>query len=91
VLKAFYKTAHPLLSTCLYLLMGWLIVIAFKPLFDRMPTAGLYLLIAGGLSYTAGVAFFATDSRVPYGHLIWHLFVISGTTCHYFVVLRYAA
>jgi hemolysin III len=91
VLKAFYKTAHPILSTCLYLLMGWLIVIALKPLFDRMPSAGLHLLITGGLSYTAGVAFFATDSRVPYGHLIWHLFVIAGTTCHYFLVLWYAA
>ena len=91
VLKAFYKTAHPILSTCLYLLMGWLIVIALKPLFDRMPPVGLYLLIAGGLSYTVGVAFFATDSRVPYGHLIWHLFVIAGTTCHYFLVLWYAA
>jgi len=91
VLKAFYKTAHPILSTCLYLLMGWLIVIALKQLFDRMPSAGLHLLVAGGLSYTAGVAFFATDSRVPYGHLIWHLFVIAGTTCHYFLVLWYAA
>jgi hemolysin III len=91
VLKAFYKTAHPVLSTGLYLLMGWLLVIAVKPLFDRMPTEGLYWLIAGGLFYTAGVAFFATDSRVPYGHLIWHLFVIAGTTCHYFVMLWYAA
>jgi hemolysin III len=91
VLKAFYKTAHPILSTCLYLLMGWLIVIALKPLFDRMPSAGLHLLIAGGLSYTVGVAFFATDSRLPYGHLTWHLFVIAGTTCHYFLVLWYAA
>jgi hemolysin III len=91
VLKAFYKTAHPILSTILYLLMGWLLLIAVKPLFDRMPTAGLYWLIAGGLSYTAGVAFFATDSRVPYGHLIWHLFVIVGTTCHYFLILWYAA
>jgi hemolysin III len=52
---------------------------------------GFVLLIAGGLSYTAGVAFFATDSRVPYGHFIWHLFVITGTTCHYFLVLWYAA
>jgi hemolysin III len=91
VLKAFYKTAHPILSTCLYLLMGWLLVIAVKPLVASMPTSGLLLLIAGGLSYTAGVAFFATDSRVPYGHLIWHLFVITGTTCHYFLVLWYAA
>jgi hemolysin III len=91
VLKAFYKTAHPILSTCLYLLMGWLLVIAVKPLFARMPAAGLFLLSAGGLSYTAGVAFFATDSRLKYGHLIWHLFVIAGTTCHYFLVLWYAA
>lgn len=90
VLKAFYKTAHPIVSTCLYLLMGWLIVIALKPLFDRMPYAGLYLLVAGGLSYTAGVAFFATDSRIPYGHLIWHLFVVAGTACHYFLILWYA-
>jgi len=90
-LKAFFKTAHPILSTGLYLLMGWLLVIAVKPLFARMPTAGLFLLSAGSLSYTAGVAFFATDSRVPYGHLIWHLFVIAGTTCHYFLVLWYAA
>ncbi len=91
VLKAFYKTAHPILSTCLYLLMGWLLVIAVKPLFAGMPSAGLFLLIAGGLSYTAGVAFFATASRLPYGHFIWHLFVIIGTTCHFFLVLWYAA
>ena len=90
-LKAIYKTAHPILSTCLYLLMGWLLVIAVKPLFANMPTAGLSWLIAGGLSYTAGIAFFATDSRLKYGHLIWHLFVMAGTTCHYFLVLWYAA
>ena len=91
VLKAFYKTAHPILSTGLYLLMGWLIVVAVVPLFARMSTAGLFWLISGGLSYTAGVAFFATDSRLRYGHLIWHLFVLAGTTCHYFMVLWYAS
>lgn len=90
-LKTIYKTAHPVLSTCLYLLMGWLLVIAVKPLMARMPAAGLFLLVAGGVSYTAGVAFFATDSRVPYGHFIWHLFVIAGTACHYFLILGYVA
>jgi hemolysin III len=89
-LKASEKTAHPILSTGLYLLMGWVVVIAFDPLFARVPTAGLLWLIAGGLSYTAGVVFFATDSRLQYGHLVWHLFVIAGTTCHYFAVLWYA-
>ena len=90
LLKAFYKTAHPVFSTCLYLLMGWLLVIAIKPLFAEMPSAGLLLLIVGGLSYTFGVAFFALDSRLEYGHMVWHLFVITGTVCHYFLVLRYA-
>jgi len=57
----------------------------------RVPTAGLLWLLAGGLSYTVGVVFFATDSRLKYGHLIWHLFVMGGTVFHYFAVLWYAA
>ena len=91
VLKAFEKISHPILSTGLYLLMGWLIILAVDPLLARVPTAGLLWLLAGGLSYTAGVAFFATDSRLQNGHLIWHLFVMNGTACHYFSVLWYAA
>jgi hemolysin III len=90
-LKALAGASRPILSTSLYLLMGWLVVIAVDPLIDRVPTEGLLWLIAGGLSYTAGVAFFATDSRLPYGHLIWHLFVMAGTACHYFAVLWYSA
>ncbi len=90
-LKAFEKTSHPILSTGLYLLMGWVVVIAVDPLLARVPTAGLLWLLAGGLSYTAGVAFFATDSRLQYGHLVWHLFVMAGTACHYFAVLWYGA
>jgi len=90
-LKVFDKAYHPILSTGLYLLMGWIVVIAVDPLLARVPTAGFLWLLAGGLSYTAGVAFFATDSRLQYGHLIWHLFVIAGTACHYFAVIWYAA
>lgn len=89
--EVFGKRNHPMLSTGLYLLMGWLAVIAIEPLFARVPAPGMLLLFAGGLSYTAGVFFFATDSHLRYGHLIWHLFVIAGTTCHYFAVLWYAA
>jgi hemolysin III len=91
VLKIFARTAHPMLFTGLYLAMGWLIVIAVKPLLVMMPTAGLVWLGVGGLSYTIGVIFFATDAWLKYGHLIWHLFVLAGTTCHYFAVLWYAA
>lgn len=90
-LKALGKVSHPIFSTGLYLLMGWIVVIAVDPLFAKVPTAGLLWLLAGGLSYTVGVAFFATDSRLRYGHFIWHVFVLSGTACHYFAVLWYAA
>jgi len=90
-LKVFNKGSHPILSTANYLMMGWLVVIAVDPLVARVPITGLLWLIAGGVSYTAGVAFFALDSRLKYAHLIWHLFVMTGTACHYFAVLWYAA
>lgn len=91
LLKALNRMAHPILSTVLYLLMGWLIVIAAQPLSASMPVSGLLWLIAGGLAYTLGVIFFALDSCLRYGHFIWHLFVMTGTACHYFAVLWYAA
>lgn len=91
VLKALARMSHPVVSTGLYLLMGWLIVIAIQPLSARgVPTSGLLLLLAGGVAYTAGVVFYATDGRLRYGHFIWHLFVMTGTACHYFAVLWYA-
>ena len=90
-LKAFERRSHPMISTSLYLIMGWLILIAANPLYARVPASGLLWLVAGGVAYTAGVVFFATDSRLRYGHFIWHLFVMVGTACHYFAVLWYAA
>ena len=90
-LKAFERMSHPVISTGLYLFMGWLILIAADPMYDRVPLSGLLWLVAGGVAYTAGVAFFVADSRLRYGHLIWHLFVMTGTACHYFAVLWYAA
>lgn len=90
-LKALQRIPHPAISTSFYLLMGWLVVIAANPLIAKMPTAGLLWLLAGGLSYTLGVAFFIADSRLRYAHFLWHLFVTGGTTCHYFSILWYAA
>jgi len=91
MLKAFDRIEHPLASLGLYLLMGWLCVLVIGPLQQRVPLPGLLLLGAGGLSYMAGVAFFTFDSRLRYGHFIWHLFVLAGTACHFFAVLGYAA
>lgn len=90
-LKAFDRLSHPWLSTGLYLLMGWLVLIAAVPLVERVPTAGLALLVAGGLSYTVGVVFFVLDSRLRYAHAVWHGFVAAGTGLHFFAVLHYAA
>jgi hemolysin III len=90
-LRAFTRFDHPTVSTALYLVMGWLVLIAVVPLVERIPVAGVALLVAGGLAYTAGVVFFVLDSRLRYAHAIWHLFVIAGTGCHFFAVLGYAA
>lgn len=73
----------------IYILMGWLILIALKPLLAALPPWGLAWLIAGGLFYTSGVAFYALDKRFPYFHGVWHLFVLAGSACHYFSVLFY--
>lgn len=89
VLKAVGGIRYPVLSTCLYLGMGWLILIAVRPLWLRVPLPGLLWLAAGGLAYTAGVAFFAAE-QVRFSHFVWHLFVLAGTTCHFFAVLWYA-
>jgi hemolysin III len=71
--------------------MGWLVVIAVDPLLVKVPKSGLLWLLAGGLAYTVGVVFLVIDSRLRYGHFIWHLYVMAGTVCHYFAVLWYAA
>jgi hemolysin III len=89
-LKTFDRMSHPAWSTGLYLAMGWSVLIALGPLVERVATGGLVLLAAGGLAYTGGVVFFALDSRLRYGHFVWHLFVVAGTICHYFAVLHYA-
>ncbi len=91
VLKAVGGVRYQTLSTCLYLAMGWLALIAVKPLWLHAPMSGLFWLLAGGIAYTVGVAFFAADNRVRYSHFVWHLFVIAGTACHFIAVLWYAA
>jgi hemolysin III len=89
-LKSVAGIRYPWLSTALYLAMGWLALTAIRPLWIHVPVAGWLWLIAGGLAYTAGIAFYAAE-RVRYGHFVWHLFVLLGTVCHFFAVLWYSA
>ena len=89
-LKINTRTRHSRISIVLYVIMGWLAVVAVKPMVMLIPVPGILLILAGGLAYTGGLAFFAAH-RIRYNHFIWHLFVIAGTVCHFFAVLWYAA
>jgi hemolysin III len=80
---------HTKLAMCLYLGMGWLMLIAIRPLARHVPLTGLLWLVAGGIAYTLGVIFFVNE-RVRYSHFVWHLFVLAGTSCHFLAVLACA-
>lgn len=86
-LKSIHGFVRPGLSTTLYIAMGWLSIVAVRPLITHVGAAGFWWLLAGGLCYTGGVVFYATDTRLRYGHAVWHVFVLAGSTCHFFAVL----
>ena len=89
--KLFDRLRHPLWSTGLYVAMGWVALVAAAPLTERMSAAGLAWLVAGGLAYTAGAVVFLFDSKLRYAHFVWHLFVLGGSTCHFFAALWHAS
>jgi len=80
---------YPRLSTAVYIATGWLALVAIRPIWPMVPLAGWMWILAGGVAYTAGVAFYSAH-RLRYGHFIWHLFVLAGTACHTVAVWRYA-
>ena len=90
VLKLTRGVRHPNISTALYLLMGWVVVIAVRPLWLHMPHRGFVWILLGGLAYSGGVIFYTLDSRLRYSHFVWHLFVLAGTVLHYFAIYWYA-
>ena len=90
LLKVLGGVRYPIVSTALYIGMGWLVVVAVEPLSVRVAQPGLWWLVFGGLAYTLGVIFFAMK-RLRYAHFIWHLFVLAGTACHFVAVLLYSA
>lgn len=83
--KAFFIGRWDKLTTVLYVAMGWTIVVAIKPTLAVVPTGALVLMLIGGLSYTAGTLFYSW-SRLPFNHAIWHLFVLGGSTTHFFAI-----
>ncbi len=89
--EAWLAKGQRILSVAIYVLMGWLSVIAIKPLVTALTPAGFAWLAAGGLLYTGGIIFYALDEKLRHGHGIWHLFVLTGSTSHYFAILLYVA
>ena len=87
-LKFLYPRRFEKLSLYLYVIMGWMVLIAFKPLVHNMPSGGLWLLVLGGLFYSFGVIFYVKDTK-PFFHTIWHFFVLAGSICHDFAILLY--
>lgn len=90
-LKLVNRLRHKGWSTALYFVFGWLVVLAAQPVVDQLSREGLALVVGGGLAYTAGTVFFLLDERLRYGHLVWHLFVLLGSGCHFVAVWRYMA
>lgn len=85
IFKLFYTGRFKLLSTIIYIVMGWLVVVAIKPLLTSLDAWTLGWLLAGGVFYTLGTYFYHRES-IRYSHAIWHLFVIAGSVCHYIAV-----
>lgn len=88
VLKTFLVNKFVFLSTLFYILMGWLIVLVWKPLTESIQLNGLLLLILGGISYTAGAVFYIWKF-IPFHHMIWHIFVLIGSVFHFLAILFY--
>ncbi|AUP81122.1 PAQR family membrane homeostasis protein TrhA [Flavivirga eckloniae] len=88
VLKLFFTGRFEVFSTILYLVMGWLIVFDFTNLSANIGSNGILLLFGGGLSYTLGIVFYAIE-KIPFNHVIWHLFVLAGAIFHFFMIFFY--
>jgi hemolysin III len=91
VLETLPQRGNRILSVVVYVLMGWLVLVALKPLLEALPLAGFIWLLLGGLFYTGGLAFYLFDEKVRHFHGIWHLFVLAGSVSHYLTILLYVA
>jgi len=90
-LEALPQKGNRVLSVVVYVLMGWLVVVALKPLLAALPFAGFVWLLLGGIFYTGGIVFYLFDEKVRHFHGIWHLFVLAGSVSHYLTILLYVA
>ncbi|MDS4042474.1 MAG: hemolysin III family protein [Candidatus Competibacter sp.] len=90
-LEALPQKGNRVLSVVVYMLMGWLVLVALEPLLQALPPAGFIWLLLGGICYTGGLAFYMFDEKVRHFHGVWHLFVLAGSISHYVTILFYVA
>ncbi len=89
IVDTLHRQGSRTIQMFIYILMGWLIIIAMYPLIHALPFGGLMLLVLGGMFYTSGIAFYALDEKMKHAHGIWHLFVLAGSISHFLVMLLY--
>jgi hemolysin III len=88
ILKVFFTGRYKLISTLMYVFMGWIIIFAIKPVFNNLPLEGFLWLVAGGMSYTIGAIIYSIK-KIKFNHAIFHMFVLAGSACHFFSVFFY--
>ncbi len=88
-LKIFYTGKYETLSLSMYLVMGWMIIFKVKFLYLTLPPTGFWLLVTGGIAYTAGIIFYLFDDKIHLAHFVWHLFVMTGSVLHYLLIIQY--
>jgi hemolysin III len=91
ILELVPKVSRCMWAITVYLLMGWLAVLLIEPLNTALPEGGFELLLAGGVAYTAGIVFYVLHKKVSHFHGIWHLFVLTGSVCHFLTIYDYVA
>jgi len=88
IFKLFYTGKYDLISALIYVLMGWLVIVALKPMYENLSSEGLLWLLGGGVSYSIGVVFYLLH-KLPYNHAIFHIWVLLGSFAHFVAVFRY--
>lgn len=89
ILKVFFTGKYQIASLLMYVAMGWMIMFKGNLLYEVVEPTGFWLIVSGGLAYSSGILFFALDHKIPFGHFIWHLFVIAGSLLHYLAIVLY--
>lgn len=89
ILKVFYTGKYEIISLLMYVAMGWMVLLKANLLYINIEPTGFWLIVSGGLAYSSGIVFYSLDHKIPFGHFVWHLFVIAGSLLHYLAIIMF--